>query len=119
MRSAWYTVTFVDAFEITPRPIYKAEKPVRDPKYLAFLRKLCCVVCGSFRLIEAAHFGAHGMSTKSSDHDALPLCLKCHRIGAASYHELGARRFIEVHNLNVALHQGQCRQAYEKLECAA
>jgi hypothetical protein len=103
-----------DAFEVQRRPIYKAERPVRDPKYLAMLRKLCCVVCGSFRSVEAAHMGPHGMAQKSSDLDALPLCVKCHRIGPKSYHVLGARRFIEVHALNVELHQKQCRTFYEK-----
>ena len=103
------------AFEITPRPIYRAESPARDKKYLAFLRRLCCVICGSYRLVEAAHFGPHGIGQKSSDLDALPLCRKHHRVGAASYHELGARRFIEVWSLNVALHQRQCRESYQKI----
>ena len=89
---------------------------MRDPKFLAFIRKLCCVVCGSYRLVEAAHFGAHGMGQKASDLDALPLCLKCHRTGPQSYHTLGARRFIEVHKLNVAMHQAQVRAAWDRVK---
>ena len=108
-------VDFVEAFEIQRRPIYRAERPVRDPKYLAFLRKLCCVVCGSYRGVEAAHFGAHGMGQKASDLDALSLCHRCHRTGPKSYHVLGARRFVEVHNLNVAVHQEQLRRGYERI----
>ena len=108
-----------DAFEVQRRPIYRAESPVRDTKYLAFLRKLCCVVCGSYRMIEAAHFGARGMGQKASDLDALPLCLKCHRTGPRSYHTLGARRFIEAHALNVELHQQQCRDGYQKIRRVA
>lgn len=100
------------AFDIRPRPIYKAEKPIRDPKYLAMVRKLCCIVCGSWRLVEAAHFGPHGMNSKASDHDTLPLCRRCHRTNPNSYHNLGARRFIEVQNLDVRKHQERIRKFY-------
>ena len=100
------------ASELRPRPIYKPEKPVRDPRYLAFLRRFCCVVCSSFRFVEAAHFGPHGIGQKASDLDALPLCRWCHRTGPKSYHKLGARRFVEVHQLNVAMHQEFLRKVY-------
>jgi hypothetical protein len=102
------------AFEPARRPIYQGVKPVRNPAYLAFIRKLCCVICGSYRNVEAAHFGSHGMGQKSSDHDALPLCLKHHRFGPHSYHVLGARRFIEFHSLKVAAHQERLRQFYQE-----
>jgi len=116
LKAAPVLVGQMEAFELKPRAIYKAGPPVRDPKYRAFLRKLCCVVCGSYRLVEAAHFGPHGTGQKSSDLDALPLCRRHHRTSAASYHELGARRFIEVYNLNVAAHQKQCREGHERLK---
>ena len=109
----------MEAFEIQRRPIYRAGKPVRDERYLAFLRKLCCIACGSFRSVEAAHFGPHGIGQKASDLDALPLCRKCHRTGPRSYHVLGARRFVEVHALNVELHQAQCRESYRQIGRAA
>ncbi len=89
---------------------------MRDPKFLAFIRKLCCVICGSYRLIEAAHFGAHGLGQKASDEDALPLCLRCHRTGPHSYHVLGARRFIEFHQLNVEFHRAQIREVWKRLK---
>jgi hypothetical protein len=76
------------------------------------VRKLCCIVCTSYRLVEAAHFGAHGIGQKSSDHDALPLCLRCHRTGPHSYHVMGASRFLEFHKLDVAKHQATCRKFY-------
>lgn len=104
----------MNAFQLTPRPIYQPDPPARDPKYLTFLRRLCCVVCGAFRWVEAAHFGPRGMGQKASDYDALPLCRRCHRTGVGSYHELGARRFVEVHSLNVQLHQRQCRAGYRR-----
>ena len=88
---------------------------MRDYKYLAFIRKLCCCDCGSFRCVEAAHFGAHGMGQKASDLDALPLCLRCHRTGPKSYHTLGARRFRDVHELDVEGLQKQCREGYRRI----
>lgn len=103
-----------DATQITPRPIYKAEKPIRDPKYLAMVRKLCCVVCGSYRAVEAAHFGGHGLGQRASDHDTLPLCVKCHRMGSHSYHALGGRRFIVFHALNVSLHQKRLQKFWKE-----
>lgn len=76
------------------------------------VRKLCCVVCGSYRAVEAAHFGGHGMGQRASDHDSLPLCVKCHRIGPHSYHVLGGRCFIDFHSLNVFLHQKRLQEFY-------
>lgn len=106
----------VQAFEVKSRAMYHGVPPVRDREYLAFIRKLCCVVCGSYRLVEAAHFGPHGMGQRASDLDVLPLCLKHHRTGPQSYHTLGARRFVEAHQLNVAAHQAQVRAFYLKLK---
>lgn len=103
-----------EASQISPRPIYRAERPVRDLKYRALLRKLCCIVCGSYRGVEAAHFGPHGVGQKASDLDALPLCYRCHRVGQKSYHVLGARRFVEFHGLDVAAHQERIRKFYQE-----
>lgn len=96
-----------------------AQKPVRDPQYLKFLRLLPCVCCTKTRNVEAAHFGARGMSQKASDLDALPLCRWCHQTGPQSYHTLGARRFVEVQKLNVELHQAQCREGYQRIRRVA
>ena len=76
-------------------------KPHRDSKYLQWIRTLPCVVCGTNRNVEAAHTGAHGLGQKSPDSSAIPLCIRHHRTGADSYHELGARRFAAVHELNI------------------
>jgi len=102
------------ASQVNPRPIYQAEKPVRDEKYKAFLRKLCCVICGSYRAVEAAHFGAHGLSQKASDLDTLPLCRWHHRTGPQSYHKLGARRFVAFYKLDVHKHQERLRTFYRE-----
>lgn len=76
-------------------------KPVRNPKYLAWIRTQPCLVCGSTRWIEAAHTGPHGLGQKSPDTSAVPLCSTHHRTGNDSYHRLGPRRFGEVHNLDL------------------
>ena len=76
-------------------------KPVRSPKYFRWIRTLPCSVCHTTRAVEAAHTGPHGLSQKSSDLSAIPLCAKHHRTGDKSYHKLGARKFSEVHHLDV------------------
>jgi hypothetical protein len=54
-------------------------QPVRDRAYLAWLRSQPCCVCGSRADVEASHHGTHGVGSKPSDHDALPLCATHHR----------------------------------------
>ena len=76
-------------------------KPVRNPEYLRWIRTLPCSVCRTTRAVEAAHTGPHGLSQKSSDLSAIPLCAWHHRTGNDSYHKLGPRKFAEVHQLNI------------------
>jgi hypothetical protein len=76
-------------------------KPVRNPGYLRWIRSLPCSVCRTTRGVEAAHTGPHGLSQKSSDLSAIPLCPTHHRTGDDSYHRLGPRRFAEVHQVNI------------------
>ena len=76
-------------------------KPVRHPGYLQWIRSLPCSVCRTTRAVEAAHTGPHGLSQKSSDLCAIPLCVRHHRTGNDSYHKLGPRKFAEVHELNI------------------
>jgi len=77
-------------------------KPLRDSRYLAWIRTLPCVICGSRRGVEAAHTGPRGLGQKASDTSAIPLCHRHHRTGNDSYHHLGARRFAQVHKLDVS-----------------
>jgi hypothetical protein len=58
-------------------------------------------VCLTTCRIEAAHTGPHGLSQKSSDLSAIPLCARHHRTGDDSYHKLGPRKFAEVHQVSV------------------
>jgi hypothetical protein len=76
-------------------------RPIRQPEYLQWIRTLPCSVCRATRTVEAAHTGPHGISQKSSDWSAIPLCARHHRTGDDSYHKLGPRRFSEVHQLNI------------------
>jgi len=76
-------------------------KPVRNSRYLAWIRTQPCLVCGSTRWIEAAHTGPHGLGQKSPDTSSVPLCARHHRTGNYSYHKLGPRRFAEMHQLNL------------------
>jgi hypothetical protein len=76
-------------------------EPVRNPRYLQWIRTLPCSVCRTRRAVEAAHTGPHGLSQKSSDLSAIPLCGRHHRTGDDSYHKLGPRQFAEVHRLDL------------------
>ena len=79
--------------------------PDRDPAYLQWIRSLPCAICGANGArSEAAHtsvLGPRGLSQKSSDYSAIPLCYGHHRGNADSYHALGERRFIEVHGCDL------------------
>jgi len=76
-------------------------KPVRNPGYRQWIRSLPCCVCRTTRAVEVAHTGPRGLSQKSSDFAAIPLCARHHRIGKDSYHKLGPRKFAEVHHVNL------------------
>ncbi len=91
----------IQVFQVAPRPLTPMPKPERNPSYLRFIRTFPCVVCGGWRWIEAAHFGAHGMGQKASDLDTLPLCVRDHRTGLLSYHELGPVKFALAHRLDI------------------
>ena len=81
--------------------IPRTQHPVRNPKYLAWIRTLPCLVCGATRGIEASHTGPHGLGQKSPDTSAIPLCARHHRTGKDSYHKLGPRKFAELHDLDI------------------
>jgi hypothetical protein len=82
--------------------------PDRSPDYLAWIRTLGCVVCsrvsGESTVIEAAHtnaVGPKGMSQKTSDFSAIPLCAAHHRESLDSYHRLGEQRFAREHQFDL------------------
>jgi hypothetical protein len=78
--------------------------PDRDAAYLAWIRTLGCAVCGRHSAVEAAHttaLGSRGLSQKSSDYSAIPLCVGHHRGNVGSYHALGERKFEVVHGVDI------------------
>lgn len=82
--------------------------PERNPMYLAWIRTLGCAVCsqspGSPTLVEAAHtnvLGPRGLSQKTSDYSAIPLCSWHHRHNPDSYHVLGESRFASMHGIDL------------------
>jgi len=83
-------------FQPRPGPLYLRQQPVRDRRYLAFIRRLPCIGCGRQRGIEAMHTGPHGLGQKASDLNALPGCRQCHR----ELHQIGPVRFQERHTVN-------------------
>ena len=60
----------------------------RDLVYLAWIRSLPCLICGS-RPAEAAHVGTRAFGQKCSDRETFPLCAWDHRVGPHSHHALG------------------------------
>lgn len=55
---------------------------VRDPEYMAWIRKQPCAADGlspCYGSVEADHTGGRGMSQKSDDHTCIPLCRRHHQ----------------------------------------
>ena len=91
-------------FQVATRPIYQGKKPVRSARYLRFVKGFACAACRSTRGVDPCHTGAHGMSQKSPDTAAVPLCRSCHDSfdadprGFAREHQLDIPRLIEKFN---------------------
>ena len=71
----------------SPRRRLFLRGPVRDRRYLAWIRTLPCAYCGTTYGVEAAHTGSDGgMRQKASDTSCVPLCNDCHQAAPVSYH---------------------------------
>jgi len=57
--------------------MYCGSRPVRDPKYLRYIKRQASVVSG-FGGCDPAHTGPHAVGQKSSDLTAIPLTRKEH-----------------------------------------
>lgn len=99
-------------FQIAPRPLVRSAKPVRDPKYRAYIRRLPCLVCLTTRNVEAAHTGPHGIGQKSCDLSCIPLCIGHHRRDSDSYHRLGPIPFQERHGMDIGAHVARLNEFY-------
>jgi hypothetical protein len=87
----------IQPVQFRPGPIYQKDVPVRDPKYLKFIRLLPCIACGKRKWgMQAMHIGPHGLGQKASDLDTLPGCPACHR----ELHQIGSVKFQEKHRLS-------------------
>ena len=49
-------------------------KPVRDKKYIKFIKELSCIVCQAPPPSDPHHSETGGRGTKASDTTAIPLC---------------------------------------------
>ena len=78
--------------------------PVRDPRYLSWIRSLPCAACGSVFNIDAAHTGLRGLGQKADDRSCIPLCRRHHdRRQPYSIHKLGLAKFSQRFNINIPL----------------
>jgi hypothetical protein len=71
----------------TLRSVPKPPKPMRDTKYMAWVRDqhCCCVLGCGLAAKEAHHHGPRGMGQKTHDQLVLPMCARCHR----EFHDTG------------------------------
>lgn len=76
---------------------YWPSKPVRDPDYRRWVKRLPCAGCGRSWGVDPAHTGPHGMSQKASDLTCIPLCRRCH-----DAYDAEPQEFTEQHNLDIS-----------------
>jgi Protein of unknown function (DUF968) len=68
--------------------IFQKVKPIRDKKYLDFIRSLPCLICGAAGS-EAHHEAREGHGTmggKPGDDRTIPLCVNHHAFGGTKKH---------------------------------
>ena len=73
---------------------YNKNKPWRSKKYLEYIRKQPCVVCGN-TLTQAHHVKTVGSG--GGDEWAIPLCRNCHQM----IHLVGRDTFFKRHEVNI------------------
>lgn len=97
-----------EAFSNAPAAGQKRPRKA-DDGHLRSIRQLPCCVCGSHRNVEAAHlrmpsiqFGKAeaGIGAKPDDAWTTPLCADHHRLLPNSQHNIGEKKFWELHSIN-------------------
>lgn len=97
----------------------------RDNAYLAWLRRLPCVACGSREHVEAAHIRAGypsagwrptGMQEKPDDTRCAPLCASCHREGPDAQHRSNERTWWSARGIDPPDLCRALRKAYDANE---
>jgi len=86
-----------EPFQVSPGPLYTKEKPVRDPEYRRFIKRLPCLGCLKSWGVDPAHTGPHGIGQKASDLSCIPLCRRCHQEFDAD-----PQGFAETHKIDIA-----------------
>lgn len=94
-------------YSVRPNPIYRGQKPVRDPEYRRFVKKLPCAVCLKTWNVDPCHTGGHGTGQKSCDLSCIPLCRKHH-----DEFDAAPRSFAEKHGLDVPALIAKLNQFY-------
>jgi hypothetical protein len=91
--------------EMRERPIQTVfNRPWRSEKYLAFVRLYPCIVAGCWRKAEAAHTETgemHGMSQKTGDDTAVPICTEHHTMAPTAYHQIGEAEFCRLYDIDL------------------
>lgn len=97
--------------QIRPRPPYQRCKPVRDPDYRRFIKRLPCVACLRTWHVDPAHTGPHGLGQKADDSNCIPLCRRCHDAYGAN-----PRQFAERHQLDIPALIRRFNEFYDRLK---
>lgn len=92
-------------YQIRPGALYSAAKPIRDPEYRRFVKRLPCLACLKTWNVDPCHTGPHGIGQKSCDLSCIPLCRPCHRAFDASPREFAARHGIDIPAVIARLNQ--------------
>jgi len=66
---------------------------------------------------QAAHFGPRGLSQKTCDKNAIPLCVNCHLEGKDAHHR-DAKHFEQKHYLDVPALIARLNRVWELICCA-
>lgn len=103
------------------RPEQRAPR-LRDNAYLAWIRRLPCVCCGTTQHVEAAHVRAGypaagwaptGMAQKPDDYRCVPLCADDHREGPDAQHRSNERAWWSARGIDPPDLCDALRRAYE------
>lgn len=104
----------IQPMQIRSERMYCGSAPVRDPKYLRWIKRQASVV-SRFGGCDPCHTGPHATGQKSSDLTAIPLTRKEH-----DQFDADPRGFAELHGLDIPALIREFQEIYfEKLEKSA
>ena len=70
--------------------------PIRDKKYIKFIREFSCVVCQAPPPSDPHHSETGGRGTKASDTTCIPLCHRHH----FQVHQVGKQSFAKMYDID-------------------